>query len=81
MKHLKKFESHEDVNLDVDGVTWIEQRPNEGDTVKVKFADWTKKGTKIGVFLRYFDDNAIIDFGQNKEYLDKDTTFYVLKRN
>jgi hypothetical protein len=59
---------------------WIEQRPNEGDTVKVHFSEWTKMGTKIGVFLRYFDGKAIIDFGGRKLYLDGATTFYTYKK-
>lgn len=58
---------------------WIEQRPNEGDTVRVTFSDFTKRGTRIGVLLRYFDGNAIIDFGDRKLYLDSGTTFYVYK--
>ena len=55
---------------------WVEQRPKEGDIVKVHFAEWTKIGTKIGVFLKYFHGKVIVDFGDRKLYLDGGTTFY-----
>jgi hypothetical protein len=59
---------------------WVEKLPVEGDTVKVIFADFTGLGTRIGVFLRYFDDKAIIDFGRQLYYLDRYTTFYVCQK-
>jgi hypothetical protein len=59
---------------------WIERPPIEGETVKVVFAEFTEMGTRIGIFLRYFGDKAVVDFGKQHLYLDKTTTFYVFTR-
>lgn len=59
---------------------WIERPPIEGETVKVHFAEFTGMGTIIGIFLRYFEDKAIVDFGRQLLYLDRMTTFYVFTR-
>jgi len=59
---------------------WIERLPIEGETVKVIFADFTGLGTRIRVFLRYFEDKAVIDSGRQLLYLDRMTTFYVFTR-
>lgn len=59
---------------------WIERMPLEGETVKIEFAEWTHYGTKIGVFLRFFDGKAIIDFGDRKMYLDRFSSFLVYER-
>jgi len=59
---------------------WIEKQPEEGDTVKIEFSDWTEMGTRIGVFLRKYDERMIVDLGRTKIYLDKLTTFFVLTK-
>ena len=59
---------------------WIERPPLEGETVKVDFAEFTEMGTKIGIFLRYFEDKAVVDFGRQLLYLDRMTTFYVFAK-
>jgi hypothetical protein len=56
---------------------WIEKMPEVGDTVKIKFAEFTKKGTRIGILDRYFGDYAIVDMGACCVYLDRFTTFFV----
>ena len=54
--------------------------PIEGETVKVEFANWTRLGTKIGVFLRYHGGRAKIDFGDMRRWLEADSSFLVYER-
>ena len=56
---------------------WKETSPNEGDTVMVSFGDFTNKGKRIGVLLRYNDKGAVINFGNTLAILDRLTTFLV----
>jgi hypothetical protein len=56
---------------------WIEEKPNEGDTVKVFLS--IPKQTLIGVVLKYHFDRVIIDFGGVKKYLPTQSTFFVWK--
>jgi hypothetical protein len=59
-------------------VRWIERQPEPGDTVKIDFAKWTGIGTQIGIYLRRFDGNDIIEFGRMKRYLPTGSTFFCL---
>lgn len=56
---------------------WVERTPNEGETVKIEFAEWTKLGTKIGVFLRRSGGRDIIDFGSQNMWLDPHSCYFV----
>ena len=57
---------------------WIERWPEEGETVKIEFAEWTNLGTQIGVFLRMsIGGQFIVDFGRVRRYLDRYSTFFV----
>jgi hypothetical protein len=56
---------------------WVEREPVEGDTVKVTFSEHTKLGSKIGVFKKFYDGRAEIEFGDCKRFLDRYTTFFV----
>lgn len=54
--------------------------PFEGETIKIEFAKWTGIRTKIGIFLRFHDGNAIIDLGDRKIYLDRWSTFFIYEQ-
>lgn len=56
---------------------WIERLPEEGETVKIEFAEWTNLGTKIGVFLGYSGGRATVDFGRVRRHLDINSVFFV----
>ena len=59
---------------------WIERFPKEGETVKIEFSANTNMGIRIGVIQRFFENFVLVDFGNQLEYLDRMTTFYVLEK-
>ncbi len=59
---------------------WIERTPVIGDTVKIEFAEFTNKGTKIGVYERDSNGWMVIDFGRVRMYLDRLSSFLVYQR-
>lgn len=57
---------------------WVERQPTIGETVKIEFAEWTRKGTKIGIYLRSsIEGKLIIDLGRTLMYLDRFGGFLV----
>jgi hypothetical protein len=58
---------------------WIECTPEEGDTVKVEFSEFTKLGIQIGVFTKRVHGDFVVDFGTIRRYLNSATTFLVYK--
>lgn len=58
-------------------MSWIEEKPIEGDTVKVFLS--IPNQTLIGVVLKYHFDRILIDFGRVKRYLPTQSTFFIWK--
>lgn len=54
---------------------WEERRPEYGETVKIQFADWTKLGTKIGIYLGSLGGRDKIQFGDCIRFLEDGQTF------
>ena len=59
---------------------WVDKQPKEHDTVKVKFAEHTNLGTKIGIIKKFHDGKVKIEFGDCVRWLDMNTTFFVYKK-
>lgn len=56
---------------------WIEQRPKEGDTVKVDFAEWTNLGTQIGVCVGFCNHGVKILFTDMIRVIDSNSQFFI----
>ena len=56
---------------------WTERRPIAGETIKVEFAEFTKLGTQIGVFLGTKGGKDIIDFGDRNRWLNTFSSYLV----
>ncbi len=58
-------------------MNWIEKTPEIGDTVKVEFTKFTNLGIKVGVIERVAHGDFVIDFGDMKRFLPKQSSYLV----
>ena len=60
---------------------WVERQPNEGETVKIEFAEWTNMQPQIGIFKHFHSGRAVIEFGDKDMWLDINSPFYVFEKD
>lgn len=56
---------------------WIEKTPEENQTVRIQFAEFTNLGTMIGIYVGNRGGRAKVEFGDTIRFLDTQTTFEV----
>ena len=61
--------------------SWTERQPNENETVRIQFSEFTNLGTMIGIYCGLRGGRAKVEFGDKIRFLDTQTTFEVYNLN